>query len=756
MRLLSRYIAGEINPSILLGILFYSSLFLIRSFFEVAELSLRHGIPFFKALFIVFLSFPAVLSVTVPMAVLYGVLLSVARMQGQNEILAFHALGISRRRIFIPILGCVLIFALLNAFLTIVLLPAGNSRLVQYRMELLQNSLTRSVQARTFIDAFPGKVIYINTASEDKRDWRSVFISDHAQPGLQQFTSARRGELYMNIPGDQIWLKLYDSETLALSDGQKYQVNRSSEQDLLLYPPYSEISVTYRKGFREKTLGELRADWSDRDPRTARLARVEFHKRWAIPATTLVFGILAFILAGRQRGKGATRSSVFVLSLLIIFSDYILLTLGENYGEAGKVHPVLAMWAPPAAFLLLGLLLALRAPLRNRGPRAGVRPGLRLFRADFSLGPALSRVFPFLVDGYLFRVWIPYLFLSMATITVLYVGVDFSQLSDDVQRHHVGARPVTMYYLFALPQIIYDFILPLSVLVATALALAALEKNRELSAMKSLGISWQRIGHTFLVSLLVFGTVLFFAGEHYLNLSNRRMMQYREMIKGKAAQPRAGRFFSRDLYLAGPSGWIYGYSNFDTRNNVLLGIQAFQFGANRRLERHAFSAEAQWADGRWVTRSGWQRVFAEDGTERYQELKNAVFPIPDGPTVFAQVLDEPRLMNVFQLSTYISNLKRIGYDPVEWEVRLWQKTFYPWFITLLVLASLVACLSGVSAGHLWSGLGKSIILGLILWAGAIAFGKLGELAVLPPLAAAVSPLFIFSCAGLYYFWGLRS
>jgi|GEM_PF-1242040 len=756
MRLLSRYIASDAIPAILLGLLFYSSIFLIKSFFEVAELSLRHGIPFFKALFIVFLGFPSVLSITIPMAVLYGVLLSVARMQGQNEMLAFYALGISRVRIFFPFLATIVGFAAMNFIITAFLLPAGNSRLVQYRLELLQSSITRSIQPKTFVDSFPGKVIYINSASEDKRTWSDVFIADHSNPAVQQYVGARRGELYLSIRGDQIWLKLFDSETLALAEGQKYEINRASEQDMLLYPPYTEATITYQKGFREKTFGELRKDMTNQDARTARMADVEYQKRWAIPVTTLVFGLLAFVLAGRQRGKGATRSSVFIFSLFIIFSDYILLTLGENYGDLGKIPPVPAMWIPPFLFLLFALWLSIRPPAQER-KSAGLASVLRALRPDFSPGAALSRFFPFLVDGYLLRIWIPYLVLCMTTIIVLFVGVDFSQLSDDVQRHHIGAQTVLIYYLFALPQIIYDFILPLAVLVATALTLSTLERNRELSAMKSLGISWQRIGHTFLITLLGLGSVLFFFGERYLTFSNRKMMEVQQTIRGKPPSiAHAGRLASQDLYLAGSEGWIYGYSGYDIRLQELLGVHAFQFGPDYHLQRHLFAPEAQWAAGRWVVRTGWQRTFAGEGMEQYQELRNAVFPIPDNADVFAQVLDEPRLMNVFQLASYISNLKRIGYDPVEWDVRLWQKIFYPWFLTLLVLAALIATLSGISAGHVWTGMGKSLILGLTLWTGVVIFGKLGDLAVLPPVVAAASPLLVFTLAGLYVFWGLRS
>jgi LPS export ABC transporter permease LptG len=756
MRLLNRYLRGEIMPAVLLGLLLYTSLFLVRAFLEVSELSLRHGIPLYKSLFIILLGFPSILGVTIPMAVLYGVLFAVSKMQAGREILAFYSLGFSRKRVMVPIIASGMAFVLLNLIIMVYILPWSNSRLVRYRLELLQSSLTQNVQAKTFLDSFPGKILFMREISENKRLWRDVIIFDYSQPLVDQVLCARRGELYLNPDGNQIWLKLLGSRNLLYSAGQKYQVNFAGEQDLLLYPPWTDSTATYAKGFRERTMEELVSGMGSTDDRLRRRSAAEFHKRLAIPATTLVFLFLAFALGLRRTSaREAGRGPIFVLSLLIILSDYIFLTLGENLAVEGKIAAGVALWAPVLGFGMLAAAYAMIPsfrfpPLPWRGWAARIR--LRGLPQERDL----RRAFPFVLDAYLLRTWLPFLLLGIATIMILYVGVDFSQLADDVQRHQVPLRTVAAYYLFSLPQVTYDYILPLAALGATALALTALERHRELSALKSLGISWQRVAATFMLTVVAFGALLFAISEVYLPLSNRKMLELRKTILAKPARAKVGRFFSRDLYLSGSDGWIYRYSGYDQRNALLYNLNAFRIPPGGELDQHWSCAQAQFQAGRWVTPDGWVRTIRPGPTVQYDERKDAVLPIPDTPALFGQVLDEPRMMNALQLAGYIRALRGVGYNPVEWQVRLWQKILYPWFLALLVLLALVATLAGLRSGSPWAGLGRSILVGLVLWASAAVCAKLGDLGALHPLTAALTPLIAFTALGTHRLLAIRS
>ncbi|MCX8011548.1 MAG: LptF/LptG family permease, partial [Desulfobacterota bacterium] len=80
-----------------------------------------------------------------------------------------------------------------------------------------------------------------------------------------------------------------------------------------------------------------------------------FHSRFAIPFACLVFGLLAVPLGIFLPRTG--RAYGFVISLIVILIYYILFSLGENLGNLGVIHPMLAMWFPNLFFLLISIYL---------------------------------------------------------------------------------------------------------------------------------------------------------------------------------------------------------------------------------------------------------------------------------------------------------------------------------------------------------------------------------------------------------------
>jgi len=71
---------------------------------------------------------------------------------------------------------------------------------------------------------------------------------------------------------------------------------------------------------------------------------VEWHRRFALPFASVVFGLLAIPLS--TRSLWSLRSHGFAASLAVILSYYLLLTVGEALGKKGGLPPVMALWLP--------------------------------------------------------------------------------------------------------------------------------------------------------------------------------------------------------------------------------------------------------------------------------------------------------------------------------------------------------------------------------------------------------------------------
>jgi hypothetical protein len=82
---------------------------------------------------------------------------------------------------------------------------------------------------------------------------------------------------------------------------------------------------------------------------------VEWHKKFAIPAACLVFGLLGLALS--LGSKKEARSAAFALSIAVIFVYYILLRLGEQAGDTGMMVPWLAMWGANIALGAMAVVL---------------------------------------------------------------------------------------------------------------------------------------------------------------------------------------------------------------------------------------------------------------------------------------------------------------------------------------------------------------------------------------------------------------
>src|SRR3954468_53798 len=103
MKILTRYIFKEMIGPTLLGFLFYTFIVLMNRLFVLAGMIIRRSLPAETVGKLLLLSIPHIVVLTVPMSILFGVLIAVGRLSADSEIIAMRALGISMRTIYRPV-----------------------------------------------------------------------------------------------------------------------------------------------------------------------------------------------------------------------------------------------------------------------------------------------------------------------------------------------------------------------------------------------------------------------------------------------------------------------------------------------------------------------------------------------------------------------------------------------------------------------------------------------------------------------------
>src|SRR5690242_20459274 len=99
-----RYVFVEVMSPTFLGLCVYVLVFVMNALFDLAELAIKKDLSIRSVVTILFYFLPRVLELTIPMAVLLGVLVGVGRLSTDSEIIALRASGVSYWRILYPVL----------------------------------------------------------------------------------------------------------------------------------------------------------------------------------------------------------------------------------------------------------------------------------------------------------------------------------------------------------------------------------------------------------------------------------------------------------------------------------------------------------------------------------------------------------------------------------------------------------------------------------------------------------------------------
>ncbi|HWN41009.1 MAG TPA: LPS export ABC transporter permease LptF, partial [Thermoanaerobaculia bacterium] len=539
---LDRYILSEILGPLALGFLVYTFILLLRFLFESAEMIIRRGLPISIVGELLMLTLPNIVVLTLPMSLLFGILIAMGRLSSDSELIAMRSSGISLLTLYRPILFMSAVFAILNTFLMVYALPWGNHALQQLRLEITTQSISQQVQPRVFYEEWEGKVLYVFETPEGEERWKGVFLAESVPSGEDnEITIADWGEVRVEPDGERVVLRLYNAirHKVNLNSPDRYEISRHRRLDLILEEQFTteqKAKISVSKGIRELTLKELQDLKGDptASPEQRNLAEVEIHKKFSIPAACLVFGLFALPLGINNRRGG--KASGFALSIGVILLYYVLLSNGEETARYGRIPGWVGMWAPNVLMAAMGLFLLVRRNkdkslllsridrwvrqdvwrgllfLKRRreerreerrvgqGPPPGQierrrksRPELMLRLPRPLLVPQRPRLaFPNLLDRYVVRIFTMVFVLVVLSGVSLFVIFDLSETIDEILKNKVSSTVVLNYYKYQSLQMFYD-IAPIVVLVTTLMTFSLLARTNEITACKALGMSLYRL-----------------------------------------------------------------------------------------------------------------------------------------------------------------------------------------------------------------------------------------------------------------------
>jgi LPS export ABC transporter permease LptG/LPS export ABC transporter permease LptF len=769
MRILTRYILGEVISHALIGAAVFTFVLFTRDLGRILELVVRNSAPLPSVAQVFFYTVPVALTYTIPMGVLVGILIGLSRLAADSEITAMRASGLGVWT-FLRVISIFVVVAWLLALVnSLYLAPRSLAALGELQDRLKGSQASFEIQPRVFYEGFPKAVLYVQDvkAASGAALWKGVFLADLSQPSAPRITLAREGILVSQGP-DTLDLHLSNGSTHETNpkNPDQYQISTFQTTDIPIRVPTTQNNQEHEPAkVGEIKVSELRHLANTAEPAMQRWALIEYHRRFALPTACIVLALVGIPL-GLSAKRGG-KSTGFVLTILLVFLYYSISLIGVSLARQGRVPPGVGVWMADAAFLMGGaflLWMSERRPMDLTSLRTWLRmpklaavtggPSLRARRE--TTAERLSRRwrlfnihFPTILDDYVLRDFALYLAMIVGTFVMLLLVFTLFELLSDILRNGVSVLTVGEYLLNVTPYFLYYPIAPLSMLLAVLVTFGLLQRSNEITAIKATGISLYRIIVPVLVAAALVAGTLFLSDQLYLPYTNKRQDALRNRIKGKPAQ----------TYLRPDRKWIFGqhsdiyyYQFFDPDRDVFGGISVFQFDPHTFQITHRVTAErAHWSNqlGRWLYEQGWERSLNGAAIENYRQFDVATFPeLAEQPAYFKKEIKQSSEMSYEELRRYIHDLEQSGFDVVRLRVQLQKKIAYPLITLVMAVLAIPFALTAGKRGAV-AGIATAIGIGVVYWTISGLFEAMGNLSQLPPAVAAWSPDVVFAFIGGY-------
>jgi lipopolysaccharide export system permease protein len=323
--------------------------------------------------------------------------------------------------------------------------------------------------------------------------------------------------------------------------------------------------------------------------------------------------------------------------------------------------------------------------------------------------------------------------LVLAVLMALFVFITFIDELSSVNRGNYGLLKITQFVLLSIPKILYE-VFPIAALIGAILGLSNLAKDSELTVMRSVGVSINRIVFSTVKVGILLGILAMILGEVIAPFSETKALRIRaEAIQSQVKQ-------KSDFGL-----WMRDESSFISIGEVLpdlslINVKIFEFDQDSKL-RHLSRAKNGIYDreqGRWVLEN-LDRTIIDPDRAFADQMKVAKWDTKVNPEILGVFLIKPEQLSIWQLLRYINHLKVNNQETKIYRLSFWNKIIAPFTTLVMLMLAVPFVFRQVRSG----GLGKSLFSGIMMGLGFFiltkAFGYFVLLYNIPAFLGALIP-----------------
>jgi lipopolysaccharide export system permease protein len=375
LTLLHRHILREILVSTLLAMgLFIFVLLMGNALKDIVELVVAGQLEWLLLIKLIALLIPYVAAYALPLGMLTGTLMALGRLSAQNEITALKSAGLGLYQIAAPVFLIASLGVVAGIMVNLHYAPKSRTAYKQLMATAVSENPVSFIEARRFINEFPGAVIYTGSR-EGKRLEDVWFWKLDAQKRVELFIRGREGRVDFREDDNTLVLTLLDGTTEKRDPDAPEQFGGMS-LDMLDFgelpfewsldevfgrPSAERVKVKYMTFSQLLDLREsaLEAEAGAGLSRERLQAQFHLQKNFALAFSVIsltIFGVPLAVKVGRKESYANLG-----IALVVAMSFYFLLIAVSWLERSVTFRPDLLIWLPNILFQAIGLYLLQRA-----------------------------------------------------------------------------------------------------------------------------------------------------------------------------------------------------------------------------------------------------------------------------------------------------------------------------------------------------------------------------------------------------------
>ena len=347
---------------------------------------------------------------------------------------------------------------------------------------------------------------------------------------------------------------------------------------------------------------------------------------------------------------------------------------------------------------------------------------------------------------YYLKEFIKFFVIIQIIIMIIIISVDYLAKLDHFLESTATIFQTFGYVLLRAPIMLVGLV-PSVIILSVIVVFGLMNRNNELIAIKSSGISVYYLVRPVILSGIVLVSLVFFLQETIVPITKAKSNAIeQEVIKGKKQVHRD----RKDVWLRQDNVIVH-INYFNPRDKTIAGVIITELDENFNISKRVDAQKGIYKNGKWsFSKVLEQRYSNIENDYIIESHENKEYSMDLLPEDLEKIVKKSNEMSIFELLEYINKVESEGYDATTYRVDLFGKTAFPFVCLLMAMIGAALGMRSIVKENMPLGIAIGIGVSFLYFIMHGFCMSLGYGKVLPPLISAwIANIFFFCFAVLF-------